>query len=91
MSEGAADPAHDRITAILAAITGLVTGPPNLIGFDIADLRAALIEPAPAKAGGGRAVFGQGEAEGPDHAIRAADAAIADIRRQLRGKNEERG
>jgi hypothetical protein len=27
------DPAHDRITAILAAITGLVTGPPNLVGF----------------------------------------------------------
>jgi hypothetical protein len=32
------DPAHDRITAILAAITGLVNGPPNLIGFDVAEL-----------------------------------------------------
>lgn len=71
------DPAHDRITAILAAITGLVTGPPNLIGFDFADLRAALVD-------GGRAVFGQGEAEGPGRAIRAADAALDDIRAQLR-------
>ena len=71
------DPAHDRITAILAAITGLVTGPPNLVGFDFADLRAGLIN-------GGLAVFGQGEASGPDRAIRAADAALADIREQLR-------
>ena len=71
------DPAHDRITAIIAAITGLVTGPPSLIGFDIADLRAGLI-------GGGRAVFAQADASGPDRAIRAADAAIAGIREQLR-------
>ena len=34
--------------------------------------------------GGGRAVSGEGEAEGPDRAIRAAEAAIADIRPQLR-------
>jgi hypothetical protein len=40
------DPAHDRITTILAAITGLVTGPPNLIGFDVTDLRAALMTEA---------------------------------------------
>jgi cell division GTPase FtsZ len=71
------DPAHDRITAILTAITGLVTGPPNLIGFDFADLRTGLID-------GGRAVFAQAEASGPDRAIRAADAAIAEIREQLR-------
>jgi cell division protein FtsZ len=56
-----------------------VTGPPNLIGFDFADLRAGLIE-------GGLAVFGQGEASGPDRAIRAAEAALADIRQQLRGR-----
>jgi hypothetical protein len=71
------DPAFDRITAILAAITGLVTGPPDLIGFDLADLRAGLIE---CRLG----LFGQGEASGPDRAIRAADAALADIRQQLR-------
>jgi cell division protein FtsZ len=67
------------IAATIRAITSLVTGPPNLIGFDMADLRAAF-------KGGGRAVFGEGEAEGPDRAIRAADAALADLKRQLRGK-----
>ena len=66
------DPAHDRITAILAAITTLVTAPPNLIGFDIVFFRDAFID-------GGRAVFGEGEAEGPDRAIRAADAAMDDM------------
>ena len=78
------DPAHDRITAILAAITGLVTGEPTIPCVDIVDLRHVLVD-------AGRAVFGQGEAEGPDRAIRAADAAIADIRRQLRQEAEERG
>jgi cell division protein FtsZ len=75
------EPAHDAIAAAIRAITGLVTGPPNLIGFDFADLRLALhrAEPAPAKAGG-RAVFGQGEAEGPDRARRAAEAALADLK-----------
>jgi cell division GTPase FtsZ len=55
------DPAHDAIAAAIRAITGLVTGPPNLVGFDFADLRVAMFE--------------QG---------RAADAAIADLKRQLR-------
>lgn len=62
---------------MIRAITGLVTGLPNLIGFDFADLRTALIEQ-------GCAVFAEGEAEGPDRARRAADAAIADLRRRLR-------
>jgi cell division GTPase FtsZ len=68
----------DRIAAAVRAITTLVTGPPTLPGFDFAFLVDAFT-------GGGCAVFGEGEAEGPDRAIRAADAAIADIRRQLRG------
>jgi cell division GTPase FtsZ len=42
----------DEIAAAIRAITGLVTGPPNLIGFDIADLRCALLNQ-------GRAVFGK--------------------------------
>jgi cell division GTPase FtsZ len=70
------DPAHDRVTTILAAITELVTGEPTIPCVDIVDLRHVLVE-------AGRAVFGQGEAEGPDRAIRAADAALDDIRRQL--------
>jgi cell division protein FtsZ len=70
------DPAHDAIAAAIRAITGLVTGPPNLIGFDFADLRCALHRQ-------GRAVFAQGEAEGPDRAISAADAALADLKRKL--------
>jgi cell division protein FtsZ len=71
------DPAHDDIAAAIRAITGLVTGPPNLIGFDFADLRCALFEQ-------GRAVFAEGEAEGPDRARRAADAALAYLKRKLR-------
>jgi len=67
------DPAHDEIAALIQAITGLVTGLPNLIGFDFADLRVAL-------RGQGRAAFGQGEAEGPDRARRAADAALAELK-----------
>jgi cell division protein FtsZ len=70
------DPAHDDIAAAIRAITGLVTGPPNIIGFDFADLRLALFEQ-------GRAVFGEGEAEGPDRVRRAVDAAFADLNRHL--------
>jgi cell division protein FtsZ len=71
------DPAHDEITATIRAITKLVADPPNLIGFDFADLRLALLNQ-------GRAVFGEGEAKGPDRARRAVDAALADLRRKLR-------
>ena len=71
------DPAHDEIAAAIRAITALVTGPPNLIGFDVADLRTALID-------GGHAVLAQGEADGPDRAIRAAEAAIAELKGKLR-------
>jgi len=71
------DPAHDEIAAVIRATTSLVTNEPNLVGFDFADLRMALKD-------GGRAVFGQGEAAGPDRARRAAQAAIADLKRKLR-------
>jgi hypothetical protein len=76
--------AQDRITAIVAAITRLVTDPPNLIGIDIADCRAVFID-------GGPALFGQGEASGPGRATRAAEAAMDDIKRQLRtlGQQQE--
>ena len=71
------DPAHDRIAAVIKAVSDLVTQPPTLIGFDFADARAALHDK-------GRAVFGQGEASGENRAVRAAELALADIRRQTR-------
>ncbi len=71
------DPAHDRIAAIIKAVSDLVTQPPTLIGFDFAEVRAALHDK-------GCAVFGQGEASGEDRAIRVAELALADIRRQTR-------
>jgi hypothetical protein len=74
--------ATDRITAIVAAITRLVTDPPNLIGIDIADFHAVFID-------GGPALFGQGEASGPGRATRAAEAAMDDIRRQLRTSGQQ--
>jgi cell division protein FtsZ len=78
------DPARDRIAAVIRATTTLVTGPRTLPCFDFVDLGVFVKER-------GRAYFGEGEAEGPDRAIRAAEAAIDDIRRQLRQTQEERG
>ncbi len=75
----AGDTALDEIAAVIRATTSLVTNEPNLVGFDFADLRTALHQ-------GGNAVFGQGEAAGPDRATRAAEAAIADLKRKLRRK-----
>ena len=73
----AGDTALDELAAVIRATTTLVTNEPNLVGFDFADLSTALKD-------GGRAVFGQGEAAGPDRATRAAEAAIADLKRKLR-------
>jgi hypothetical protein len=56
------------IAAAIRAITGLVTAPPNLIGFDFVFFRDAFID-------GGRAVFGEGEAEGADR-LYAAQCAV---------------
>ena len=75
------DPAQDEIAAVIRATTSLVTGEPNLVGFDFADLRLALHRQS-------RAVFGEGEAAGPDRARRAADAAIADLKRKLSKRQE---
>jgi cell division GTPase FtsZ len=78
----AGDPALNEIAAVIRATTSLVTNEPNLIGFDFADLREGLKD-------GGNAVFGQGEAAGPPkegRATRAAEAAIADLKRKLSRK-----
>jgi len=71
------DLAQASVAAAIRAITELVTGEPTIPCVDIVDLRHVLVE-------AGRAVFGQGEAEGPDRARRAVDAALADLKRQLR-------
>ena len=60
------DPAHDRIAAIIKAVSELVTQPPTLLGFDFADLRQGLVDK-------GLALFGKGEATGENRAIRATD------------------
>ena len=75
--EKAADTALDEIAAVIRATTSLVTNEPNLAGFDFADLREVFKD-------GGRAVFGEGEAAGPDRATCAAKAALADLKRKLR-------
>jgi hypothetical protein len=74
------DPAQDRITAVIRAITTLTTNQPNIVGFDSSDYQYVFRE-------GGRAVFGEGEAAGPPkegRATRAAEAAIADLKRKFR-------
>lgn len=65
---------------MIRATTSLVTNEPNIVGFDLVFLRDAFKD-------AGRAVFSEGEAAGPpgqDRAIRAAEAAIADLKRKLR-------
>ena len=76
------DPAHDRITAVIWAITALLIDEHTIPCVDLVDLRHVLVD-------AGCAVCGQGEAEGPGRAIRAADAALDDLRRQLREMKEE--
>jgi hypothetical protein len=73
------DPAHDEIAAVIRATASLVTNEPNIVGFDFVFLRDAFKD-------GGRAIFGEGESAGPpgqDRAIRAAEAAIANLKRKL--------
>jgi hypothetical protein len=48
----------DPALAAVFRATAAVTGEPNLVGFDFIDLRLVLIRRA--------AVFGEGEAAGPD-------------------------
>jgi cell division GTPase FtsZ len=74
------DPALNEIAALIRATTSLVTNEPNIVGFDFVYLRDAFKD-------GERAVFGEGEAAGPakeGRATRAAEAAIADLKRKLR-------
>jgi cell division GTPase FtsZ len=70
------------LTAVIRAIADLLRDEHTIPCVDLVDLRHVLVD-------AGCAVSGQGEAEGPGRAIRAADAALADLRRQLREMKEE--
>lgn len=73
MDDQPADPAY----LFVRSLTEHLAQQPALPGLDIADLRTAL-------ANGGRGYFGQAEASGPNRAIKAAEAAMADLRRNIR-------
>jgi len=70
-----------RATASVQAATDLLTYP-GLIGMDFADLRAVLGRRGQQRLGA-LAVVGFGEAAGENRAIRAAEDAIKDLKRQL--------
>jgi cell division GTPase FtsZ len=72
--------ADARIHAAIKTVGDLMTRPEQLVGVDLADLRVLLGQ---ADGGGGQAVCGHGIASGPDRAVRAARAALADLDDQL--------
>jgi cell division protein FtsZ len=76
------DPALDLIASIVRAITEPFVQQPQLPALDFADMRTAFLD-------GGLAAFGQGEAEGEDRAIKAAERAIADLKRAIREDQAE--
>lgn len=65
-----------RVSAAVRAVSDLVHKP-VIIGLDFADVRAVLHE-------GGLAFCGHGTASGPGRATRATEAALADLREQIR-------
>ena len=66
------DPTLDLVAAVVRAITTMLPKRPG--GFvDLADLRIVLEN-------GGFAAFGEGEADGPDRATKAAEAALDELR-----------
>lgn len=67
-----------RMASAVKAIAELITKR-GLICTDFADV-ASVID-----AGGGKAVFAFGEASGENRAVRAAEAAIADLKSQFQG------
>jgi cell division GTPase FtsZ len=77
MAELQPDPAHMLAAQIIRSLTEHLAQQPALPALDIADLRSGLLD-------GGRGYFGQAEASGPDRALKAAAAALADLRRNIR-------
>ena len=85
MADGAGqrDQGLDDVTEAVRTITDLLTRV-NLIGIDFADVRTVLHRDGLAGAGGGGvARFGTGEASGPDRAVKAAEAALRDLKQRM--------
>ncbi len=72
-----ADPAHRLIAAIVRSLTQPLAQQPALPALDPADLQTGLKE-------GSRAAFGHAEAIGEHRAIKASEAALADLKRNPR-------
>ena len=68
------DPAYALIGAIVKTMTELMPG--DIIGVDPADMVAVFRN-------AGEAFYGVGEASGEGRATRAAELALADLKRQL--------
>lgn len=81
MDEGVA-----RVHAATRAIADLMTHHPQIIGLDFADVRSILdlSDSSRERSGGELAVCGHGIASGPDRAVRATEAALEDLRDQIR-------
>lgn len=81
MDEGVA-----RLYAATRAVADLMTQHPQIIGLDFADVRSILDLSCSIRErfGGDRAVCGHGIAGGPDRAVRATEAALEDLRDQIR-------
>lgn len=81
MDEGIA-----RLSAATRAIADLTTHHPQIIGLDFADVRSVLdlSSTTPARQRGEVAVCGHGAASGPDRVARATEAALEDLRHQIR-------
>ena len=69
------DPTLDRVAAVVRTIATMLPKRPGGI-VDLADLRFVLEH-------GGFAAFGEGVADGPDRATKAAEAALVELRRHL--------
>lgn len=74
-----ADHAVDRIHDVVRAVSDLLTKE-RLVCLDFIDVKLTL---EPDRGAPSRACFGTGEATGPDRAVRAAEAALADLRRAI--------
>lgn len=82
--DGSRDQGLDDVREAVRTVTDLLAYV-NLIGIDFADIRTVLHRAGLHGAGGGGlAHFGTGEASGPDRAVKAAEAALRDLKRRCR-------